>query len=336
MDKHRIDNILRVFRTLHRLKELPRQGFIYFGFKGDETDSIAEHSFVVTWIAYILAQQLKEANFPDTDDQFVRRVTKIALIHDWSEAVLGDLGYLVKSEKLAAIEKRAYEALVEILPLGGQEELTTLWNAYESRNSLESAIVKSADSLDAWFQGLATSTTWWPAWEDYNRKTENTLKEKCNQPELAEIFRRTSDLAKYPHVGIMLPHAKNTHLSDDDLRELIYFIKNIYNLKELPRHGFTIFGMKRSETDSFAGHMFTAASLSYLLSMEMEMSPEEQHKAIMTALIHDLPVAITGDASYDLQESAQDAWRDSENRAIKKLTTVLCKSSRNEIEILFK
>jgi len=50
--------IVRVFRTLHRLKELPRQGYVYFGFKGDETDAIADHSLMVAWITHVIGLQL--------------------------------------------------------------------------------------------------------------------------------------------------------------------------------------------------------------------------------------------------------------------------------------
>ena len=96
-----IEYILRVFRTLHRLKELPRQGFIYFRFKGDETDAIAEHSFMVTWIAYILADELDARGFFEGNDDLVSDVIKMALIHDWGEAVAGDLSYRVKGDAFA-------------------------------------------------------------------------------------------------------------------------------------------------------------------------------------------------------------------------------------------
>lgn len=106
------DKILEVFRTLHRLKELPRQGFVYFGFKGDETDSIAEHSFMVAWIAYVIGEQLGLRG-PD-----LAKVTLMALVHDWGEALTGDFGYSVKGRfpSLAKTERAAFTRLVEGLP----------------------------------------------------------------------------------------------------------------------------------------------------------------------------------------------------------------------------
>ena len=107
-------------------------------------------------------------------------------------------------------------------------------------------------------------------------------------------------------------------------------------MKELPRHGFTIFGMKRSETDTFAGHMFTTASLGLLLSMAMRMSAARQHDVVMTALLPDLPVAMTGDVSYDLQESAGEDWRKFELSGFETSTDNLCTEGRAEAGRLFK
>ena len=325
-----IEDILRVFRTLHRLKELPRQGFIYFRFKGDETDAIAEHSFMVTLIAYVLAEELNANGFGEGNDNLVSKVIKMALIHDWGEAVAGDLSYRVKGEAFAETEKLAFEALVENLTEKG--ELKKLWNEYNTKKTIASAIVKFADALDAWLQGLVTPSTWWPAWEDYNRKSEKSLGEVEEVGDkLSKLFRRICDIAKDPDVQIRLSPPTDIPLDDTSLWNLLKFIKNIYCLKELPRHGFTIFGMKRSETDSFAGHSFTTACLSYLLSMVV---PDvDQCKAIKMALIHDLPVALTGDVSYDLQEFARKEWLDFEKSAIDELAKGLS-SSRDEIKNL--
>jgi 5'-deoxynucleotidase YfbR-like HD superfamily hydrolase len=196
--------------------------------------------------------------------------------------------------------------LVENLPEKG--ELTELWNEYNAKKTLASAIVKFADALDAWLQGLVTPSTWWPAWEDYNRKSEKSLGEVEVGDKLSKLFRRICDIAKDPDVQIRLSPPTDIPLDDTSLWNLLKFIKNIYCLKELPRHGFTIFGMKRSETDSFAGHSFTTACLSYLLSL-------------------------TGDVSYDLQEFARKEWLDFEKSAIDELAKGLS-SSRDEIKNL--
>jgi 5'-deoxynucleotidase YfbR-like HD superfamily hydrolase len=106
---------------------------------------------------------------------------------------------------------------------------------------------------------------------------------------------------------------------------VVRFCRTVHTLKELPRHGFTVFGLKRSETDSFAGHGFATASLAYLLARELQATDAELdlHRVLLTALVHDLPVALTGDVSYDVQRSAPGAWRALEAEAMESLTEAM-------------
>ena len=87
----------------------------------------------------------------------VSDVIRMALIHDWGEAVAGDLSYRVRGDAFAETEKFAFEALVENLP--ERAELTGLWNEYDAKKTIASAVVKFADALDAWLQGLVTPST---------------------------------------------------------------------------------------------------------------------------------------------------------------------------------
>ena len=306
--------VLEVFRTLHRLKELPRQGFVYFGFKGDETDSVADHSFMVTWLTYLLAH---ECGLSKRD---TAKATLMALVHDWGEAVAGDLSYRAKGAAFARTERRAFTRLVR--ELRGKDIVTELWREYESKSSFLAALVKLADALDAWLQGVATTTTWWPAWEDYNRSVYQRLRRVDR--DLAEKFRRMCDMARDPNVQVWLPDP-DPAVKDGPLWNILRFVKQVYTLKELPRHGFTMFGMKRSETDSFAAHSFCTASLAFLVGLECFRwkDPLYLSQPVMVALCHDLPVALTGDAAYDLQRSAQEDWDEMSRDAVERLVGIL-------------
>jgi len=55
-----LKKILKVFLTLQWAKELPRQGFIAMGFKRNEADSVAAHSFSTSILSYFLAKQLQK------------------------------------------------------------------------------------------------------------------------------------------------------------------------------------------------------------------------------------------------------------------------------------
>jgi len=141
-----LKKILKVFLTLQWAKELPRQGFIAMGFKRNEADSVAAHSFSTGMLAYFLAKQLqKEGEKVDAD-----KVLKMGLFHDVGETIVGDVGTFVKGMAggvFRNIEEEGVKALVS--GLGSKEEIIDLVEEYNKRESLEARIVKAADNLDA-------------------------------------------------------------------------------------------------------------------------------------------------------------------------------------------
>src|SRR3990167_622170 len=60
MTNQALKKILKVFLTLQWAKELPRQGFIALGFKRNEADSVAAHSWTTSVLVYFLASELKK------------------------------------------------------------------------------------------------------------------------------------------------------------------------------------------------------------------------------------------------------------------------------------
>lgn len=106
---------------------------------------------------------------------------------------------------------------------------------------------------------MFTSTTWWPAWESAKRGALHKMRTtKEPQEDIAKRLERICELARDPNVQVWLPDEK----LDVELWPALRFFKEIFCLKELPRHGFALFGMKRNETDSFAPatHASTATS----------------------------------------------------------------------------
>ncbi len=141
-----LKKILKVFLTLQWAKELPRQGFIAMGFKRNEADSVAAHSFSTALLSYFLAKQLqKDGNNINPD-----RVLKMALVHDIGETIVGDVGTFVKGMAggvFKHIEEEGVKALVE--GLDSKDEIIELISEYNDRKSLEARVVKAADNLDA-------------------------------------------------------------------------------------------------------------------------------------------------------------------------------------------
>src|SRR3990172_6578144 len=141
-----LKKILKVFLTLQWAKELPRQGFIVLGFKRNEADSVAAHSFATGLLAYFLARQLqKEGLRIDAE-----KTLKMALVHDIGETIVGDVGTFVKGMAggvFKNIEEEGVKALVE--DLDEKDEIMALIREYNDRKSIEARVVKAADNLDA-------------------------------------------------------------------------------------------------------------------------------------------------------------------------------------------
>ncbi|OGE72452.1 hypothetical protein A3H40_04370 [Candidatus Daviesbacteria bacterium RIFCSPLOWO2_02_FULL_38_15] len=146
MNIQELKKILKVFLTLQWAKELPRQGFIAMGFKRNEADSVAAHSFSTALLAYFLAKSLQKNGEKIDPD----KVLKMALVHDIGETIVGDVGTFVKGMAggvFKHIEEEGVKALVD--GLDSKKEIISLVSEYNERKSLEARVVKVADNLDA-------------------------------------------------------------------------------------------------------------------------------------------------------------------------------------------
>ncbi len=141
-----LKKILKVFLTLQWAKELPRQGFIAMGFKRNEADSVAAHSFSTALLSYFLAKQLQKEGIKINPD----KVLKMGLVHDIGETIVGDVGTFVKGMAggvFKNIEEEGVKAL--IAELDSKNEIMDLVKEYNGRKTLEARVVKAADNLDA-------------------------------------------------------------------------------------------------------------------------------------------------------------------------------------------
>jgi putative hydrolase of HD superfamily len=145
--------MLSILIELQRLKNLDRTGWSLRGL-APRTESVAAHSFGVAVTAMILADQLSAQGIKvDTS-----RVLRIALLHDWAEARIGDMPRTATqyfgSEARKKAELAAFEDIVE--ESGALKEIYRgLYEDYEQRSSLEARLVKAADVIDLLIQVLA-------------------------------------------------------------------------------------------------------------------------------------------------------------------------------------
>ncbi len=116
------------------LKKIARSGY---QFLGSGSESVAEHSFRVAVIAYLLAK-----NEPKADMQ---KVLLMSLFHDFHEARTGDHNY-VNRRYVIVDEDKAVGDLAQKLPFG--QEIVSLIDEFNSKGTLEARLSHDADQLD--------------------------------------------------------------------------------------------------------------------------------------------------------------------------------------------
>lgn len=129
MKKNNLANFLFEASTLKRLK---RTGWQILG---ENKESIAEHSFMVAVISYVLAKKLNAD---------LGRVFLIALFHDFTESRTGDVYKLADLYVEVDVIRAADDAF---LNSPDKDELVNIIKEYEDEKTVESKIVHDADTL---------------------------------------------------------------------------------------------------------------------------------------------------------------------------------------------
>lgn len=137
------------------LKEIPRSGFHFLG-AGKE--SVAEHAFSTTFIAYVIAQLEPEID--------ALKLITMCLVHDLPEARTGDLNTVNKTY-VAADEAKALEDSTRHLPFGSS--ITAMIQEFNEGRSAEAQLAHDADQLALVLElkylsdiGYAPPETWLP------------------------------------------------------------------------------------------------------------------------------------------------------------------------------
>lgn len=165
-----MDETIKFFMEIGKLKGMPRRGWVIREIKNPE--SIAEHIFRVTIMAWVLADR-KEKKMN------MEKLLKMALIHDLCEVYSGDITpydsilpddkkkrrELLKTwprftkkerkrlaEKKYKKEKAGLEKLIKNLPANLKREIMSLWLDYERGASPEGRFFKHADRLESFLQ----------------------------------------------------------------------------------------------------------------------------------------------------------------------------------------
>ena len=146
--------MLSTLIEIQRLKRLERTGWTLRGL-APGAESVAAHSYGVAVAAMMLADELQARGLAVD----VERLLRVALMHDWAEARLGDMprtgsAYFSVDDRRRA-ERAAFDDIVREFSASFKAGYSELHEDYEQRGSLEARLVKAADIIDLLVQVLA-------------------------------------------------------------------------------------------------------------------------------------------------------------------------------------
>ena len=118
-------------------------------------ESVAEHSWRLAVMAMLCADEYSELD--------INKVIKMCLIHDFGEALTGDIPSFWKTDAHEAEEQRAIEALLGKLPENLRLELGALFAEMNAKETEEAKLYKALDNMEAVLShNEAPLSTWLP------------------------------------------------------------------------------------------------------------------------------------------------------------------------------
>lgn len=150
--------LLDILEVAERLKDTTRHCYTSKG----RHESVAEHSWMMTLMAYFLKNELKDV---DMD-----KVIKMCIIHDLGEAFTGDIPAFEKNEHHEQTEEKMLYKWVRTLPEGYAEEMNSLYEEMKNRETVEAKVYKAIDGLEAVIQhNFSDISTWIPKEYELNK-----------------------------------------------------------------------------------------------------------------------------------------------------------------------
>lgn len=118
-------------------------------------ESVAEHSWRLAVMAMLCADE-----YPELD---INKVIKMCLIHDFGEAIMGDIPAFIKTAQNEIDEDSAVEELLSELPADFRNDFQELFYEMNACETPEAKLFKSLDNLEALIShNEADISTWLP------------------------------------------------------------------------------------------------------------------------------------------------------------------------------
>lgn len=142
---------LDILHTAEILKNQTRHSYTSAG----RHESVAEHSWRLTLMAYFLKDE-----FPEAD---INKVIAMCMFHDVGEIFTGDIPTFLKNNTDEQVEEDQVQIWLRTLPDPYQEELTALFAEMKELKTAEAKLYKALDKMEAVIQhNEADISTWLP------------------------------------------------------------------------------------------------------------------------------------------------------------------------------
>ena len=150
--------LLEILSVAERLKDATRHCYT----KNGRQESVAEHSWMMTLMAVFMKDE-----FPEVD---MDKVIRMCIVHDLGEAFTGDIPTFEKTYENEKTEKELLNRWVNSLPENYMDEMMSLYQEMEKRETIEAKVFKAIDSLEALIQhNISDLSTWIPREYELNK-----------------------------------------------------------------------------------------------------------------------------------------------------------------------
>src|SRR3990170_7380605 len=143
-----LGEIIEFSKLIGRLKKIERTGWKTWA-KIENPESVADHIFRTA----VLGMMVSDIKKLDTE-----KITRMTLLHDLTEAVMGDWDYYTKRklgvEKFKQREREPVEQIVSLLPKELRKKYFEIMKEFIEEKSEEAKLVKQIDKLEMMIQAL--------------------------------------------------------------------------------------------------------------------------------------------------------------------------------------
>ena len=133
-------DVKKYLETIHLAEGLKDELRHCYTSKGRH-ESVAEHSWRITLMAYFLKDE-----FPEAD---IDKVIRMCIIHDLGEVFTGDIPTFMKTGADETVEENLLDKWVASLPSPYNQEMKELYREMKEHKTIEAKIYKAMDSLEA-------------------------------------------------------------------------------------------------------------------------------------------------------------------------------------------